>query len=288
MPTTAPFRLTPWVRRLLVANGVVWLLGITVFTGPWYRDLLAFNPAGAAERPWTLVTYMFAHQGVVHLAFNLLILAFFGPPVERRMGGSAFAVFYVFCGLGAPVLAYGMSLAGPIAPFAGASAAVFGVAVAFAVAWPAARVFVFPFPRAIPVAWLVAFLVALDVLPLALGVEDGLAHFAHLGGLVFALIYLKAEILGQRPRRRTSEFDDQHVRILVPQRAETAHAAAEDEAVRPEVPQLPPPRREPTADERQAEVNRVLDKISASGIKSLTPAERRFLDDMSRRMRTTP
>ena len=284
MDTPTPFRLTPWVRRLLVANGIVWLLGITVFTGQWYRDLLAFSPAGASARPWTLLTYMFAHPGILPLAFNLLVLAFFGPPVERRMGGAAFLRFYLFCGLGAPVAAYALSLATPVPAFSGAAAAVFGVATAFVIAWPQARVYVFPFPGAMPVAWLVAFLVVLDILPFAFGVEDGLAHFAHLGGLVFALIYLKAETLALRPPMRPPTAGDPPLRVLVPHHGEEAAAAEEESAALPEPRQLPPPRK-PTGDEIAAEVNRVLDKISASGLKSLTTAERRFLNDMSRRMR---
>lgn len=278
------FRLTPWVRRLLVANGVVWLLGITVFTGPWYRETLAFSPGGAVAQPWTLLTYMFAHQGFLHLAFNLMLLAFFGPPVERRMGSGAFARFYVMCGLGAPILAYAMSLVTPIAPFTGASAAVFGVAVAFAYAWPEARVYIFPFPAAIPVVWLVTFFVALDVLPMVFGVQDGVAHLAHLGGLMFGLVYLKAQALRERPARQPDPEQGPMLRILVPHRAEEQMAEAE-EAIIPESRQLPPPR-QPTRDEIAAEMNRVLDKISASGLKSLSPAERRFLDDQSRKMRT--
>lgn len=279
-PLTA-FRLTPWIRRLLMANGIVWVLGITVFTGPWYHALLAFSPAGAGTQPWTPLTYMFAHQGFLHLAFNVIVLAFFGPPVERRMGGTAFVLFYVICGLGAPVMAYAMSLVTPVSAFSGASAAVFGVAAAFAVAWPQARVYIFPFPAAIPVAWLVAFLVALDVVPLPLGVEDGVAHFAHLGGLVFALIYLKAQTIIERPARPFDTADGPTVRILVPHRGEE-EALQEGEARAPEMRQLPPPH-EPTRDEIAAEVNRVLDKISAQGLASLSAAERQFLNEMSRK-----
>lgn len=287
MESLNAFRLTPWVRRLLVANGIVWLLGITVFTGPWYRELLAFSPAGAVAQPWTLLTYMFAHQSVLHLAFSLLVLAFFGPPVERRMGGGAFVLFYVICGLGGPALAYAMSLLTPVAAFSGASAAVFGVAAAFAVAWPEARVYIFPFSAAIPVAWLVAFLVALDMAPIVVGSGDGVAHFAHLGGLLFALVYLKAQALMDRPPRPAEQPDGPTVRILVPHRAEESASEAEDaEGALPEARQLPPPR-EPTQDEIQAEVNRVLDKISARGLKSLSQAERRFLDSQSRRLRKT-
>src|SRR5687768_8333467 len=97
-----PFRssLTPWVRRLLIANAVVYLLTITVFTGPWFFDLFAFRPSAADVQPWTFITYMFVHGGFLHLFFTMLMVFFFGPAVEDRMGSAAFLRYYLLCGLG--------------------------------------------------------------------------------------------------------------------------------------------------------------------------------------------
>ncbi|MCH8938128.1 MAG: rhomboid family intramembrane serine protease, partial [Gemmatimonadetes bacterium] len=100
MLTRSPFSVTPWVRRLLVANAVVYLLTITVFTGRWFFDLAAFSPSLVLQQPWTLMTYMFVHGGFFHLAFNMLMLFFFGRDVEDWLGGTAFARYYLFCGLG--------------------------------------------------------------------------------------------------------------------------------------------------------------------------------------------
>jgi len=86
MTSPSSFFVTPWVRRLLAANVVVYLLSVTVFTGLWFANLVAFSPAGAADRPWTFGTYLFAHAGLLHLAVNMLVLLMFGPAVERRMG----------------------------------------------------------------------------------------------------------------------------------------------------------------------------------------------------------
>src|SRR5262245_34018510 len=96
----SPFSLTPWVRRILIANAVVYLLTITVFTGSWFYDLFAFRPSAADVQPWTFFTYMFVHAGFLHLAFNMLTLFFFGPAVEERMGSWQFLRYYLACGLG--------------------------------------------------------------------------------------------------------------------------------------------------------------------------------------------
>ena len=275
MERTSPFQLTPWVRRLIVANAVVYLLAITVFTGRWFLELFAFSPFGLVQKPWTLVTYMFVHGGFLHLAFNMLMLFFFGPPVENRLGGTAFIRFYLVCGLGGPLLAFAMSLLMPVAPFVGASAAVFGVALAFAMHWPDARIFIFPLPFPVPVKFLVGLLVAMDLVPLVFGVDDGVAHLAHLGGLLAGFLYLRAQHwLTQSARPAGSGTSP--VRVLVPQRPSEERAA---ESAPPREP------RAPTQEELSDEVDRVLDKISEGGLSSLTVAERKFLHEFSRRMR---
>src|SRR3989442_1685105 len=98
------YGMTPWVRRLLVANLLVFLLQKTVFLR--LAAELGFAPLHAISHPWTLVTYMFLHSGIAHLAFNLLALYVFGPPVEERLGGGAFIGYYLLCGVGGAGLAY--------------------------------------------------------------------------------------------------------------------------------------------------------------------------------------
>src|SRR2546422_6394658 len=105
------YGMTPWVRRLLVANLLVFLLQKTVFLH--LAAELGFAPLQALTHPWTLVTYMFLHGGVAHLAFNLLALYVFGPPVEERLGGRAFIGYYLLCGIGGAALASLVSLVCP-------------------------------------------------------------------------------------------------------------------------------------------------------------------------------
>src|SRR3989441_12577795 len=94
------YGLTPWVRRLLVATLLVFLVQSTLFTNPDYSTAFAFSPQTAWEHPWTFVTYMFLHAGILHLVLNMLMLFFFGPSVEDRMGGRVFVLFYLLCGIG--------------------------------------------------------------------------------------------------------------------------------------------------------------------------------------------
>ena len=271
MLTRSPFSLTPWVRRLLVANAVVYLLTITVFTGPWFFDLTAFSPSLVLQQPWTLVTYMFVHGGFFHLAFNMLMLFFFGRDVEDWLGGTAFARYYFFCGVGGAAASFVFLPLAPVTMVVGASAAVFGVALAFAVRWPNAEIFIFPLPVPIKAKWLVIGLVGLNLMLGLMRVGDGVAHFAHLGGFLFGFVYLRfgptlTHSLTQSVRREP-------VRVLA---HPTAHAAEEEEP-----PRTPRQQRGPSYDE----VDRVLDKISATGLDSLTPKERELLDKMSERLR---
>lgn len=273
--SASPFHLTPWVRRLLVANGVVYVLAITLFTGTWFTDLFAFSPLESARRPWTFVTYMFVHVAFLHLAFDMLMLFFFGPRVERRMGGAAFARFYLLCGLGGPVMAFALLPFLPVTALVGASGAAFGVALAFALYWPHARIFVFPLPVPVPVKYLVVILVAFEMIPLVTGVSGGLAQIAHLGGFLFALLYLKGENYVDRRVRAAVEAETE-TPVLVPHQVSESEAEEAGDAPRPA---------EPSRDDIVKEMDRLLDKISEQGMSSLTIAERRFLDDMSRHMR---
>jgi membrane associated rhomboid family serine protease len=100
------YSLTTWVRRLLVANLLVFLIQKTLLVDPSYQTALAFAPFHAWEQPWTFVTYMFLHAGIPHLLFNMLALFVFGPSVEERMGGRVFLLYYVLCGIGGAALSF--------------------------------------------------------------------------------------------------------------------------------------------------------------------------------------
>ena len=189
------YGLTPWVRRLLVANLLVFLVQSTLLTSPSFAGAFGFSPARAWQYPWTFVTYMFLHAGIPHILFNMLVLFVFGSSVEDRMGGRLFLLFYLLCGIGGAASSFILRQLVPVSQIIGASGAVLGVAVAFAWYWPDHPVFVFPLPDPVPAKWLVTFLVALDLVLALIGASDGIAHLAHLGGVGAALLYLKGQDL---------------------------------------------------------------------------------------------
>jgi membrane associated rhomboid family serine protease len=258
------YSLTPWVKRLLIANVVVFLAALAV---PMIVDWLAFVPALTLWRPWTLVTYMFVHGGFFHLFFNMLILFFFGPPLEGMWGGREFLKFYVVAGLGGAVLSL---IFAPRWPIIGASGAIYGVMLAFAMNWPNMSIYIWGI-LPVKAKWLVAFLTAASILPLIGGAQDGIAHWAHLGGFAAGFLYLKLN------DQLTSRVD--RLRNFVSRRklqVESDRAARAEQA-----------KRRPARDEDRVldEVDRVLDKISTSGLQSLSEDEVKLLDEVSKRYR---
>jgi len=264
-------RPTPVVARLIAACVVVQLLLATLFTSDAVVATLRLDPARGLRAPWTLLTYMFVHAGLLHLAANMLVLYLFGTAVEARMGSRHFFLFYLYCGVGAALFALGLSQLTPLVPFIGASGAVMGVALAFAAYWPDADVMVFPIPIPIKARTLIIVLALIDLV-LARVTADGIAHEAHLGGLLFGWLYFRLSALRQRRPGPQPRQVERVVMVQTPSRDAESRGAAP-------IRQVPRPGSDPVA----AEMDRVLDKISAKGIASLTPEERRFLDEVSKR-----
>jgi membrane associated rhomboid family serine protease len=268
-------RPTLWVWRLIIANAVVLLLLTALL--PALEPSLLFVPklSYALTHPWTFGSYMFVHAGLMHLAFNMLILYSLGTRVEERMGSRSFILFYLYCGLGGALFSLGLAALQPGA-IAGASAAVLGVAVAYAMFWPDAELMVFPLPWPIRARTLVIALLVLDLVLGLLNPGDGIAHIAHLGGAAFGYLFFRFQGLvgpARMPRPRVVE------RTVMVQ-------SGSHEAARSDTP-VPRSRRraQPERDEIAIETDRLLDKISGQGIASLTPAERTFLDEVSKKKR---
>ncbi len=261
------FHLTPWVKRLLIANGVAFLVTAGLFgQPPLIRfDWVAFQPQMVLLRPWTIITYMFVHGNFWHLFFNLLVLFFFGPPLEERWGSREFIKYYLICGLGGAALSFVFAMNSAVI---GASAAVFGVMLAFAMNWPDMPIYVFGiFP--IKAKWMVTILAVFALFSALSGARDGVAHFAHLGGFAAGWIYLKLDF-------RTSRTLGKLNRIMNRPKLTVVSG----------MPQPEKPRPRTSVDERvYDDVDKVLDKISTKGIASLTPEERKLLDDVSRKYR---
>lgn len=268
-------RITPWVGRLIAANAVVLLLLETVFVAPALQASLAFQPGAVSQHPWSFFTYMFVHGGLVHLLANSIGLYVFGGAVERRLGARGFLLFYLYCGVGAAIFCWLLNLVTPVAPFVGASGAVLGLAVAFALYWPDARLMIFPIPIPISARTLVIGILLLDIVLALVSANDGIAHLAHVGGAMAGYLYFRLQG-GMAPAPSFEQRSAPRV-MRVPRPAREVAATRR--------PAKPPARQQaaPEPDRSAAELDRLLDKISAEGITSLTPTERRFLDEVARK-----
>jgi rhomboid family protein len=253
--------MTPWVKRLLIANVGVFLFQLAY---PALTPMLELIPAGVITAPWTPLTYMFIHGGFWHILFNMLVLYFFGPRVEERLGSNRFIALYLVAGLtGALCSAFA-----PYTPILGASAAVLGVELVYTRYWPTDKVFIYGV-LPIQMRWLLLITVVISVAGLN-GFEPGIAHLAHLGGLLGAGVFL---LVMEKTRGRVRTVKSAGVRAEVRQ----APAPRSDDMKR----WATIPRGELHEINRH-EVDRLLDKISLKGINSLTPSERAALDRFSK------
>jgi membrane associated rhomboid family serine protease len=251
--------MTPWVMRLLLANGAMFLLQMTI---AGLVEQLAFVPALALQRPWTIVTYMFLHGGFAHILFNMLSLFFFGPRVESRLGSRRFITMYLVSGIVGALLSL---LFSPNAAIIGASGAVYGVMLCFAYYWPRDQILIW---GVLPVEARV-MVIAMTVISLfaARSGAGGIAHFAHLGGFLGGWLALKW--FERRPELKKWQAK---ARPVVPKESSESSLARWRRI-----------RRDNLHEVNQAELDRILDKISAHGIQSLTPSDREFLERFSSR-----
>lgn len=286
--------MTRVVQALLAINIAMAFLEATVVQPQELESLFAFRSGPLAETWWTAFSYMFLHAGLWHLAMNMYTLWIFGPRLEHLWGSRSFALFYLWCGLGGAVF---HALFGGLATMVGASAAIFGVMLAYAMHWPRDEIYFF---GVIPmrVATLVGLLVAMN---LFLGVSagaGGVAYFAHLGGFAFAFLYLKKpqhvsiDQLRQRVSPAPDVNDDMSPRAAPRPSSRSRHRDDVDEIVaqsKAVVTKRParvgPGKRQGPRDAKSEELDRVLDKISKHGLMSLTPVERKLLEEMSRELR---
>jgi len=145
---------------------------------------------------WQLVTYLFLHGGFWHIFFNMFVLWMFGSELEREWGTKEFLKYYFITGIGAGVFNLLLSNA----PTIGASGAVYGVMLAYALRYPDRLVYIyFLFP--VKVKYMMAFLVLVSFFSTFGASGDGIAHAAHLGGIVVGFVYLKYWVLLYKIKR---------------------------------------------------------------------------------------
>lgn len=209
----------PTVTKNLLIINVLCFLGAMVARryGVDLNDMLGLHFFLASDfNPAQLITYMFMHANFQHIFFNMFAVWMFGRILENVWGGKRFLFYYVVCGLGAgfvqemvQLIHYytvlsdydgvnmGSGLVIPMSQYlnfmttVGASGAVFGILLAFGMMFPDERMFIFPIPFPVRAKW---FVIGYAVLELVLGISnnaaDNVAHFAHLGGMLFGFFIL--------------------------------------------------------------------------------------------------
>ena len=286
-------RMTRAVQWLLALNIAVYFLQLTLFSPDAVYSALALDPARFPSSWWTIVTYMFVHAWLAHLAFNLFTLWMFGPRLEHAWGTRTFVQFYLWCGLGGAIAHL---LFAQHSSVIGASGAISGVLVAYALRWPDDEVYLF---GVIPMKsrWLIAAMIGMNII-FALSPSSRIDWTAHVGGMGFGWLFLKLYSLGglDRVRGWVSSVPDESEDM--PRAVPRTRASMQDRGrgmdevvarsnavvLRESKSLTHVPKRE-TPQEYAARINGVLDKISQQGIESLTSAERRLLEDMSRKLR---
>jgi membrane associated rhomboid family serine protease len=184
--------LTPINKALILINVgvfiVQYLLGglVEYWFALWPPQLPYFQP-------WQLLTYGFLHGSVAHIFFNMFALFMFGSEIERLFGPKRYLVYYLLCIIGAAAMhMIVVTQAGlPPAPTVGASGAVFGLLLAFGMAYPK-RMIMLIFPPIPMPAWL--FVTLYGALELYMGITQtasGIAHFAHLGGMATGFVIIR-------------------------------------------------------------------------------------------------
>ena len=261
---------TPWVTRILAVNVAVFFLFEMMPGLRPLRDALALVPAAALARPWTVFTYMWLHGGIMHLLFNMLALYFFGPRLEQRLGSRHFLALYLVSGLAGAALSFvdprhpGWI---PVIPIVGASGAIYGVMLAYALNWPSDRVMIWGIIP-LEIRLLVLLSAAYAIWAGFTGASSGTAHFAHLGGYVGAWLYLAWADRRSPSRQFRRQVDKSLYGRATPVVTEPQWGAIKRDGLHPL---------------NLEELDRLQAKAQTMGAGSLTPDERAFLHRLTLR-----
>lgn len=293
-------------KNLLIVNVVVFLATYLFRTmGVDLNNVLGLHFFLAPDfHIYQLFTYMFAHGGFSHIFFNMFALWMFGCIVERTWGPKKFLTYYIVCGVGAglfqelaqfaqfyfiaseqlPHFTLAQTMKVAIWTTVGASGAVYGILLAFGMLYPEERIFIFPLPVPIKAKWFVMGYAAIELFMAYSSTGDGVAHLAHLGGMVFGFFlirYWRRHPDIRYSRRSGQQFFDS-MRASWERRtgrkdrggvftnsANTRHESDWDYNARRKA--------------EQERMDEILDKIRRNGYESLTREEKQQLFDASNR-----
>ncbi len=185
--------LTEVVKQLIIINVIIFVATIIPPLSELVRNDLIFHPPGRGFKPYQIISHMFMHDGrsPTHLFFNMFTLYFFGPMIERVWGPKKFLVYYMLCGLGALGLHVLIgSFTGGASPVLGASGAISGVVLAFAMLFPNLKVMLLIPPIPMKAKYMVLIFLGIDLYLGLSSYNTGIAHFAHLGGALFGFLLI--------------------------------------------------------------------------------------------------
>ena len=293
----------PVIKNLLIINVVVFFLQMILdnisFGGVpgwyWLNRYFALNPLTGLDaagqsynfQVWQLFTYQFMHGGFTHIFFNMFALWIFGVELENIMGSRKFLFYYLMCGVGAGLLhVFGSPIFSEIsAPTIGASGAVYGVLIAFAMMFPDRYVFLLFPPMPIKAKYLIAFYIVIEFM--SVGSENYVAHLAHLGGAFFGFVFILLDrrynfnidgIFNSAKRMfsssggsSTNQFRKSGGRGFKDKNVEDAefYEINNDKKSEEEI--------------SQEVIDEILEKISRSGYQNLTEREKRILFEASKK-----
>ncbi len=197
----------PPVVKNLVAINILMFIATLINENFMIGNFAMFYPASPWFKPWQVLTHMFMHGGIWHIFFNMYTLLMFGIVLECRLGSGKFLIFYFVTGLGAVALHTGVQWleaqyfmnAGDFeaytsilrTPTLGASGAIYGVLIGYAMCYPDSRLtLLFP-PVTLTAKWFVIIFAVIELFTGISGIHDGVAHFAHLGGMLFGWLLIR-------------------------------------------------------------------------------------------------
>ena len=197
----------PTVTKNLVAINILMFIATLINENFMVANFAMFYPASPFFKPWQILTHMFMHGGFWHIFFNMYSLLMFGSILERSLGPKKFLIFYFVTGLGAAALHTGVEWmqarvfiangavnayqALLMTPTLGASGAIYGALIGFAMLYPQAQLMlIFP-PIPAKAKWLVVIFAVIELFSGINGIQESVAHFAHLGGMLFGWLLIR-------------------------------------------------------------------------------------------------
>lgn len=289
----------PMIKFLLITNILVFLADTLIFStlvidgvslGRYFTQFFALQHIQTGEfYPWQLLTYQFMHGGIGHLFWNMFALWIFGVELENVWGTRRFAQFYILCGIGAGLIQLATSLLpdAQLIPTVGASGSIFGVLLAFGLSFPDRPIMMFPIFFPIPAKIFVMIYGGIDLMQGIFNPDSGVAHFAHLGGAFFGYMLLK-----HGDDLRVFSFLDAIMRpfargekSIQRKKKRNIYSLYNKKDTSQEYSEKGSGYCISNGDEiPQKEIDRILDKISSTGYKSLSDREKKILYEVSKKI----